>query len=340
MKKIIKKIWLFIRLGWLSLFYGMESANNTIFGQNGGSQDSNINHVLKTGGVFNDLLEQRVTEEVEELREKHYRIIKEADKFDTSTIVMTLDEDGNPTFSTDRLRKKTKVDFMKHCFVLNEEQTKIRTIQDNKKYEKKHSLLNYDENESDLSIPAGLYDYDTTITIGRNGVIPRIYIEKFITKVVVREQDNVNRALVDIYLPCMASQFGKIDAILISNLYSMFENKNLRSDLIDFSEIEWYSDKAWNSPDICLFKYDDIKPLYMNVFDGSFVITFDCNIVSNGKYIPEKYMTKEMDEKYKNNAPKKNEIGFLDTPAIKRREEKQRKINLDTNTFKLDEDSN
>lgn len=340
MKKFFKHIWFTIRLFWFGLFVGMKGADNVISGHEGGGNDVNLIQNMAKGGVMNDLLEQKVTKEVEELREKHYRIIKEADKFDTSSIKMTIDEDGNPVFTTDRLHKKTKADFMKHSAVLNEENLPIKTIQDNKKFEKKRSILNYDEDTDELSIPTGLYDYDTTLTIERNNIIPRIYLEKFVTKMVVREQNNPNRVFVDFYLPTMASQFGKIDAILISNLYSMFENKNLRSDLIDFANIEWYSDKAWNSPDVCLFKYDDIKPISINVFDGSFVITFDCNIVANGQYLAEKYMTKEMDEKYQNIEPKSNAVDIF---ALKRRHEKlkeNKKINLDTNTFTLNEDSN
>lgn len=341
MKKVIKYIWKKIKLTWFLLFYGMKGADNVIINQNTSDSDTGIYKVIHGSGVMNDLLEQKVTKEVEELREKHYRIIREADKFDTSGIKMTIDEDGNPVFTTDRLHKKTKADFMKHSAVLNEENLPIKTIQDNKKFEKKRSILNYDEDTNELDIPTGLYDYDTTLTIERNNIIPRMYLEKFVTKMVVREQNNPNRAFVDFYLPTMASQFGKIDAILISNLYTMFETKNLRSDLIDFLSIEWYSDKAWNSPDVCLFKYDDIKPKNINVFDGSFVITFDCNIVSNGKYLAEKYMTDEMQEKYDNIAPKSDAVDIF---ALQRRDEKIKKeknkeINLTTKTFTLDENS-
>lgn len=346
MRRFLLKILISIKLFWYGLFYGMENANALIQGQSSEDSDNaGIHNVMKKGGAINDMLEQKVTKEVEELREKHYRILKEADKFDTSTIVMTFDADGNPVFKTDRLHKKTKADFMKHCPVLNDENLPIRTIQDNKKFEKKGSILNNDETTSDLSIPNGLYDYDTTLTINRMRTIPRIFIEKFATKMVVRETDRENRALVDIYLPSMASQFGKIDAILVSNLYTMFETKNLRSDLLDFEEIEWYSDKAWNSSDVCLFKYDDIKPVGINVFDGSFVITLDCNIVSNGEYLAEKYMTDEMQEKYDNLEAKKDLVLFEDTPALIRRDEKleekkkKKEINLETKTFKLDEDS-
>ena len=223
---------------------------------------------------------------------------------------------------------------MKHPPVYNENDVPIRVIQDNKTFQRKNSILNHDENPTDdLYVPLGLYDYDTTLTIIRGMYTPRILIDKFVTKMVVRQYMGEKRALVDLYLPTTASQFGKIDAILVSNLYSMFENKNYRSDLTDFDGIEWYSDKAWNSDDMCLFKYDDTKLIDMNVFDGSFVLTFDCNIVSDGDSIVEKYMTKEMDEKYENLDPKTKAVDlFAGQRRAEKLEQKHKEINIENNT--------
>lgn len=342
-KKFFNKILVSLKLAWYSLFYGMESANKIVLSQSSSDNDSAIQQSMKGGGPINDMLEQKVTKEVEELREKHYRILKEADKYDTSTIKMSFDEKGDPIFTVDRLHKKTKSDFMKHCEVLNESGLKIRTIQDNKKYEKRGSILNHDETEKDLYIPSGLYDYDTTLTIDRDGILPRFEIEKFVTKIVVKEcTEDDSRAIVDFYVPTTASQFGKIDAIFVSNMHTMFETKNFRTDILDFKSIEWHSDKAWNTYDLCLFKYDDIKPFDINVFDGNFVISLDCHVVSDGKYIAEKYMTSEMDEKYEKLAPKTNAVdmfaGLRRNETLKERDGE--KINLSTTILKLDENSN
>ena len=323
MKKFFRNILVGIKIFWYSLFYGMETANKMMTSQNGDMSDNGIHQNISKGGVMEDLLEQRVTKEVEELREKHYRIIKEADKYDPKTIVMTFDEDGNPVFSnTDHILKKTYADFMKHPPVYETDDTQLRTIQDNKTFEKETSIGN-------IHVPNGLYDYDTTISVKRGDILPRIQIDKFVTKMVVRNRNISDRVFVDLYLPTSASQFGKIDAILISNLYSMFESKNYRSDLTEFDEIEWYSDKAWNSDDMCLFKYDDIKLIDIVVFDGSFVFIFDCHIISNGDSIVEKYMTEEMDEKYANLAPKSNAADLF---AVKRRNDK---INEENNNINL-----
>ena len=238
---------------------------------------------------------------------------------------------------TGNMRKKTKADFMKHppVFLKNGDYI-LRVIQDNKQYEKESMLDN-------IYVPKGLYDYDTLVTVDRGDIIPRFEIEKFTKKVVVRNIMGTDRAEVDFYLPTDAGQFSKTDAILVSNLYTMFETKNVKSDITDVNGFEWYCDKAWNADDLNYFKYDDVKPIEINVFDGNFVITFDCHIVEDGKDITEKFKTKELDEKYKYQAPKNGPIDIMAADRRAKRDENKEidTNNLGTTTFKLsnDEDS-
>lgn len=325
----LKEISTNAKILWHSLFYGMKAADATIQSQTSGENGLEINEQVKPGGVFADMLEQRVTKDVEEIRDKYYRVLREADKYKASEMTLTEDADGQLTFSG-RMKKKTKADFMKHPPVFEKEGYYIRTIQDNKHHEKHSSFVAY--------VPNGIYDYDTTLTIRRD-FIPRFEIEKFVTKIVVRCKEGSDRAEVDLYLPSEASQFGKIDAILISNLHTLLNEKVKKSDITDINEIEFYTDKAWNCEDVCLFKFDDIKYTEINVFDGSFVLTFDCNVVENGTDLAAKYKTKELDKKYTEQAPKKE---TTDITAILRRNQKEKKNNdgIDTEnignaTFKI-----
>ena len=309
--KILDKTKLNVSLLWHSLFRGMASAD-TLLKSNVSSNDSmEIIQQQRSGGLMDEMLQQQETKRVIETRDKYYRLLKEADKWDTSSLKMTVDENGNMEFSgIDGLKKKTKSDFIKHVEVYNEENLPIRTIQDNKKIQKHSNFI------VDLTLDPN--DFDTTITIERDGITPRFMLEKYAKKVVVR--GNGVRVFVDLYLPSEASQFGKVDAILIANLFKIWEEKNLRSDLTDFVSIEWYSDKAWNSDDVCLFKYDDVKFIGTNIFDGNFVLTFDCKVVSDGVDLSEKFKTKELDEKYEKEAPKSDAVDiFALTDYQKRR---------------------
>lgn len=289
-KNLLYKIKLTLKL----FFIGLRAGDDAIFGTDITSSDGDSMFEKQMGGgVFHDLIEHKVTQEVEEIRDKHYRVFKESDHFNTSTITMGVDENGNISgFKVPRLSKKPEWSFIKHVDVYNTN-LPIVTIQDNRHY------------ESSSKTNGGLYDYETTLEIKRDGITPRFEIEKFVKKMVVREpNDSEDKAFVDFYVATEASQFGKIDAIFISNIAQIFETKNFRSDILDFSEIQWVSYKAWGCDDICWFYFDKVSPVDINVFDGNFVLTFDCHIVKNGEYIPEKYRTKTLDNKYKVNAPK------------------------------------
>lgn len=316
---------------WHAFFYGMSGAEKTILSPKKDDNAIGVVQEIGGGGVFADMLEQKETQEVVEMRDKYYRVYKESDKYDASniTIVSEDEETGEIVFgNTNTVKKKTKADFMKHPPVYNPQDLPIRTIQDNKKIQKKNSLISGRNAvfENDLLTN----DFDTTITIERDGITPRFFIEKYAKRVVVRE--NGERAIVDFYLPLDSSQFGKVDAILISNLHRMKNENDLRSDITDIIGIEWYSDKAWNSDDVCAFKYSDIKFIGTDIYDGSFVLSFDCNIVENGRYLAEKYITKELDEKYSSEATKKDTIDIF-TYNRKMERDKNKKNDIDTNNL-------
>lgn len=309
--KFLEKIKTNIQIFWHSLFRGMASADAVIKSQTNNEDTIRIIQQVNGGGVFSDMLQKKETQRVVEMRDKYYRVYREADNWDASNItIINEDENGVEFGNINSVRKKTKVDFMKHPTVCNPENLPLRTIQDNKQIQKQNNLISgYNVVFEPELISKGLTDYETTLTIERDGITPRFFIEKYTKRMVVRE--NGDRALVDLYLPSQASQFGKVDAILIANLHQMFDEQIKKSDIIDVLSFQWYSDKAWNSPDICLFRYDDVKFIGMNLFDGSFVLTFDCNVVNNGTDLTEKYKTKELDKKYLEESPKQEAVDIF-----------------------------
>lgn len=329
-------IWL-----WHSFFHGMSGAEKAILSN---KKDDNIIGVVQEiggGGVFADMLEQKETQQVVETRDKYYRVLREADKYDASNITIVSEdaETGEIVFgNTNSVRKKTKVDFMKHPPVFNPENFELRTIQDNKQIEKHKSLLSISESDSSVKeLLSTSNEFDTTLTIFRDSITPRFFLEKYVKRIVVRK--NGERVFLDLYLPSESSLFGKIDAILISNLHRMKENHDLKSDITDVIGFEWFSDKAWNSDDVCFFKYDDVEFIGTNIFDGSFVLTFNCKVVSDGKYLADKYITKELDEKYKNEEQKSDAVNiFALSRKMERDKAKKNEIdvdNLNNTTLKI-----
>lgn len=329
---MLKKIFYKLKLFWHGLFYGLSGAEKVIQSTHGNNNEIEvIQKEIGGGGVFADMLEEKQTQQVKETIDAYYRVYKEADKWDVSSITMDIDhETGEIVFrNTDKVKKKTKVDFMKMPEIFNPDNLKVRTVQDNKHFEDK-----YNDN------PAFLYKYETTLKVFRDEFTPRFEIDKIVKKMVVRETTINGKAIVDLYVPSEASQFGKIDAIVISNLHSLKKEKRYKSDLTDFIGFEWYSDKGWNTEDVCLFKYIVIDLIGINIFDGSIVLTYLCDIVEDGKDLTEKFKTKELDEKYKTEAPKRDDIDiFTYTRKIERDKNKKNNNldldNLGTTTLKI-----
>lgn len=305
-----------IKISVYAFFYGLSKADKLLSTSNPILDSTEIQQNIGGGGIFSDMLEMKQTQQVKEAVDAHYRIYRESQKIDTSSIKIIGEDENGIIFSPiTSLKRKTVSDFMKHPPVYNPENAKIRTIQDNKHLEDKYQIN-----------PNLHYAYDTTLTIEREDFEPRFKIEKIVKKIVVRECED-NKALVDLYVPSDASQFGKIDAIVISNLNKIMNEKIYKSDLVDFKTFEWVSDKGWNVEDLLYFKYNVISLIDINKYDGSFVLTYLCNIIEDGKDLTEKYRTKELDEKYAIEAPKKDTIDIF---AYKRKLERDKIKNKKT----------
>ena len=142
--KLYNKIKGNLQLFWHSLFRGMAAADTVIKAPVGSENSSEIVQQMKTGGVFDDMLQQKETQRVKETRDKYYRILREADKWDASNItIVSEDENGVVFGNTNSVRKKTKQDFMKHSNVYNPENLLIRTIQDNKQIQNLFTMTPY-----------------------------------------------------------------------------------------------------------------------------------------------------------------------------------------------------
>ena len=298
----IKRNLLFL---WHSLFYAMKAGDNEITQQEGNGNNSEVKHQVSADSVMNDLLNQEETEKVKELRDAYYRVLTEADKYHVDVDLHGIigkdgelsNEGGEITY---KIRKKTSADFSQHCKVDETDGLKLRVIQDNKPIQKKLDTSFVVTNNNP-------FDYLTLIEIERDGFKPKFEIEKIATKVVVKDYTNTD-AVIELYLPTQPMDFNSLSALYQSELKKMFTDKNYKTETSDILSISFVTDKAWNSEDLCLFKYDNLKYEGISVFDGSYILRFIGRIVNDGTSLFEKYKTKELDEKYKNKAPKSDTV--------------------------------
>lgn len=296
-KRAIGNAWLWI----VYLFSGaMKGMGDKITQQRHGSGGENeINEKLSIGGVMNDLLEERETQEVKELRDTYYRVLNEADKYRVNVIW----SDTGPLSAN--IKKVGLAYFDKNIDVFNPGLKPIRVIQDNVKIQKHSS---FDAGAVIDEFKAGnVLNYDTLITMKRS-FLPRFEIEKFANKVVVLGDGDHGQYDIHIYTTMYASQFGKIDALYIAELNRMKTVDGYKTEIVDIDEISFFTDKAYHCENRCEFKFVNIKYKGIEVYDGNFVIMFTGVAEVDGVQVGEKYKTDSLDLKYKNNEPKKNTI--------------------------------
>lgn len=332
MANFIKNVRTKLVIFFHSLFFGLKGGDEIITesANYGTGTDSNVTQKKVYDDVLADFLDGKETQRVVEMRDEYYRVFKESDKYEVSVNGL-FDEngedlDGEVTVET---KRKVKSDFLKRIEVYNPENLKVRTIQDCKMIP---IIGNYDAitlitvAEHDQMVP--------NITVERDGFTPRFELERYANKVVVRTIDD-KKCFVDFYTTIYASQFGKIDALFIAELNRIREKNLMRSDTTSFKTIDFVSDKAFNTDDLCEFKYTNPKYKSINIFDGNFVLTFECDVVLDGYDITEKYKTDEVTKNYEEKAPKGKSQDIF---AVNRRvenDEKNNEFNFEKTTLKL-----
>ena len=274
-----------------SIFRGMKSADDKTMGmtKEGEIAENAIEEQVQQQGVLNDLERGEVTQEVMELRDSNYRILKHANDYEYL---------GNGNVVA-----KTKSMIQDDLKVFNPENYKILLIQDNKLVVKGLVEATRDIEKEGDTVKEDMEER-YVLKIERD-VFPRFLIEKYVKKIVIRKSDAF-KVKVDLYCSSYARQFIPTDSLFINEMMKIYGKKTRNYDTVDISSIEFITDKAYGADDITLYKFDSLVYESMNMYDKDFVITYSGVPVCDGLDLTEKYKTKEMDEKYATNAPKEN----------------------------------
>lgn len=274
-----------------SIFRGMKSADDKTMGmtKEGEIAENAIEEQVQQQGVLNDLERGEVTQEVMELRDSNYRILKHANDYEYL---------GNGNVVA-----KTKSMIQDDLKVFNPENYKVLLIQDNKLVVKGLVEATRDIEKEGDTVKEDMEER-YVLKIERD-VFPRFLIEKYVKKIVIRKFDAF-KVKVDLYCSSYARQFIPTDSLFITEMMNIYGKKIRNYDTVDINSIEFITDKAYGVDDITLYKFDSLVYESMNMYDKDFVITYLGVPVCDGLDLTEKYKTKEMDEKYATNAPKEN----------------------------------
>lgn len=330
MRRFFDKIRLNVTLFFHGLFHGLRSADVTMLSQVNGEEgdEQEMSHKLEINNVYNDLLKEHKTQEVLETIDMSYRVAREANNYEV-TLIGDLGDDsvGSEKELSAIAVKKVAMKYDKHPEVFNENGYHVVLIQDNKKIQKTTNFaMTADDLKEAINTNGG--DYVSLIDLKYNGFTPRFALEKYITRLVVREHKAGKKKL-DLYLPTEAGQFTKTDAILIAELHRIKDNNLKKTDFLDIQAISFTTDKAFGAEDYIWYNFAFLKFKKISIFDGNFVLTFEVG-TSQSVDIVEAHKTDSLTKKYEQIAPRNGIISIENTGAMERREKKLSQRKLET----------
>ena len=283
---MIEKIYNKIRSFFFYIFWGLKSADKIAFGTKEDSPNAGtvLEQQNEQNSVYKDLLKGEVTQEVKELRHEMYFSERKSHKY--KYIGNGVVTKKNEIF--DYPGKIDKTDgFPLQILQPNIEDT--GTLSENLS-EKDYRIKNKKE---------------FTIDIERD-FIPRFRLEEFTNKLVVK-RINENAVMLDFYTPIYKSQFNTIHKLFLKELEKIYMG-DVRSDVIDFKQVEFISFRAFGTDDLKKYTYNNIEFDNILIFDGHYVIKFTADIVNDGEDLINEFYCKEEEEKSRMHAPR-NENG-------------------------------
>lgn len=285
-----KRIYNNLSILWYSMFFGMRGADTLLTT----SQKTSDNYSMEVpgsdnGGVFKDILEQKITQEVEELRYTSYKIANESKKY--------------RYIGNGKVLKKTESQLTeKHGIIEESDNLPIVLIQDNNIVcEDVLSVLNEVNEEKNKK---NHQEYNIKI---KRSLLPRFRIEDYIKKIVVKTAGSNH--VIDLYCSKYPRQFSeRKDRAFLSELKKIKNGLVKDSDILEFDEISFITTNAWGVDDWLKFSFIDFEYYDIIEFDGNFIIRLGC--VSNAFYedILSSIYSQSAEDKYSTKQAKANSV--------------------------------
>lgn len=295
--KFLSKIYNQIKLFWHALFFGMKGVD-TLLTSSQKPQGGSAFEVSDDagGGVFKDILEQKVTQEVEELRYTSYKVANESKKYRYV---------GNGKV----VKKNTSQLSERHGSIDESDELPIVLIQDN-------AVICEDVlttlNEIDkVENKKAFYDYNIKV---QRDILPRFRIESYVKKVVLKAADG--NYVLDLYCSKYPSQFSeRKDRSFLSEIKKIQKGEIRNSDILEFSEISFVTTNAWGVDDWFRFTFNDFELYGIIEYDGNYIIRLGCQSTVFMESLLEKVYSESAEQKYKNKEVRENAVLDFSTYA-------------------------
>ena len=271
------------------LFYGMKSTEDSVFHQSGldVGENTSIIKQVEENRVSKALLKGEITQEVEELRYRTYKVDKESKTFEYYA----------PTLAMKRDKQDTK--FLKYD---DRDGLELITVQPNDSM-----VETVSETLEQVGGRGKRTDY--RIKIKRN-FVPRYKIEEYVTRLDVKKLDDTH-VILDMYVSIYPNDKDFKSKGFVREIEKIRDEK-IKSDVLDYEEISFITNHAYKMDDMVKFVFRNIVFREVVEFDGHYIVRFKASLEQNTIDLTKIYYSKTMDEKYKHKEKKDVVLNFSD----------------------------
>lgn len=265
-------------------------------------ENPNVGHFQKLNqGQLSDALERgEVTQEVQQLRWRYYKTLKEADKY-KANVNFEVDENGfYKGVETEKVHKDDKKTERKRVKLEPSDEYELDILFDNKE-------VGLDDNfgfigEKEKNIDDGLSHEEITRTMiplhVERDITPKFDIEKYTHYLYVRDIDGQNK-LLEFFVPSYKDPYYKLRNLFVNEIKKAIKNPRL-CNFLDIDKVGFITNKTIGADDHKEYSYIVHEFDKIVEYGGHYVIKFKGEIETNGEDVFEKYKDEELEKKYLN----------------------------------------
>lgn len=272
----------------------------------------------RQGSLADSLMQGEVTQQVQELRWRTYKVMEEAQNYKTK--IVGWEEDGTPIMEVTKLDysenaasklSKVKVDesdpYDLEMVVQNDKIT-LSIAEAMAGIDSSKAEINYDDNGNPISATHGEVEGEENQS-SMEDMIPiectrelraKFEIEKFTKKMNVRKISETEK-LLEFYVSVYPDEYNRKSRFFISEIKKAMKNPRM-CDFLDITGVSFVSYNTLGVKDLHEFEYKVLNFDKIVEFDGYYLIKFKVEVIVNGESIYDKYKdgAAELIAKYEN----------------------------------------
>jgi hypothetical protein len=279
--------WLKRKMALLAL--ATAKVENSTLNDLGEESNNNIsmNQRINQGNLMDSLINGEVTQEVENLRWRMYKINEAAKKLSYN-------------IETDTITKTTPVNLSK--IDRDNYDLPLEFIKLNDKDVVSISDMLEQLNVSKDNVEVDKFDYDLSKSSDDGNILieynftPKFKLVDYFTRVNVLTINDEEK-LLEFYVSKYPDPHNKKSSLLISELKRVIKNPQF-SKFLEFKSMSFITMEDVGVSDYKLFTYENAKFDKIVEYNGSYVIKLKVNVVTNGEYLLEKYVVESLEKAY------------------------------------------